>query len=809
MAKNSVAKVSMAKVGWLRPRWRKVQSDLLHNKSRSISVILAIMVGVFSVGMIINARMILGREMNASFAATNPMHALLVTDGVDEQFLRAIRRVDGVEDATGVSTYRVRLEVAPGEFVVMPLSALPSYDDIPINIVSPVSGAWPPPNRAILLEQTALELTQAQVGDILTVLTPNDRSRELELSGLVYDPSRPPAQFLGMAAGFITFETLDWLGGQRLLTELTITVSEKADDIDHIQQVANRVESLLERNNIPVRVVFVPQPGVHPVAAIVDAVTAVLVILGLVALIIAGILIFNTMSSLLTQQTVQIGIMKAMGGDSRQLYGIYLAFVIVLGLIGTLLAIPLSVIGANLFTSYVANLLNFSIATSTVAPSILGLQILLGLLAPTLGGFFPIRSGVRMTVREALASQSAGAAAVQSGWMERLFVRLNVLSRPMLLAFRNMFRRKGRLVLSLLTLTLGGAIVIAIFSLQSSVQATLDDASLYWQYDIEIALQEYHRSDQLIQRIKQADHVVAVENWNDVNGRRIRPSGSESDLIQVLGVPPETPLMSPILLEGRWLKPDDTNKIVINSIVSQDEPDIGLGDSLTLRLNGRESTWQVVGIARGVVNNPVIYANNTHFSQVIRKASQSNALRVVTTEHNPEFQAAVVASLEEVLEERRIQPDIIQSTSELHEQVSMQFGILVIFLAIMAVLIIVVAGIGMAGTMSINIMERISEIGVLRALGASRSVLMRIIIFEGVMSSLLSWVFAGLLAWPLSKVLGTVMGQALMNAPLTHRFAMEGLAVWLVIAVLVGAIASLLPAIRASRMSVREVLSYE
>ena len=130
-------------------------------------------------------------------------------------------------------------------------------------------------------------------------------------------------------------------------------------------------------------------------------------------------------------------------------------------------------------------------------------------------------------------------------------------------------------------------------------QATLDDASRYWQYDIEIALQEYHRSDQLLQRIQQADFVADVENWNDVNGRRIRDNSSESELIQVLGVPPETSLMSPIVLEGRWLDPSDTDKIVVNSVVLKDEPDIRIGDSITLRLNGRESEWQIVGIVRG------------------------------------------------------------------------------------------------------------------------------------------------------------------------------------------------------------------
>lgn len=799
----------MAKVGFFSPRWRKVRRDLLHNKGRSIAVILAIMIGVFAVGMIITARIILAREMNAGYAATNPRHALLVTDGVDEQFLRAIRRVDGVKDATGRSVLRARVEVAPNEFETIQLTTLPSYENIPMDMVSPVDGDWPPPSRGILLEQTSLPLVNAEIGDELTVITPNERQRDLQLGGLVYDPSLPPAQFLGMAVGFINFETLEWFGVERLLTEITITVSEKADDVVHIQQVANDVESLLERNNIPVRVVFVPPPGVHPVAAIVDAVTGVLVILGAVSLIIAAILIFNTMSALLTQQTMQIGIMKSMGADSRQLYGIYLAYVLTLGLIGILLAIPLSVIGANLFTTYVANLLNFSITSFSVEPEIFGLQVVLGLLAPILGGYFPIRRGARMTVRDALTSQSAGASAVQSGWLERLFVRLNILSRPMLLAFRNMFRRKGRLVLSLLTLTLGGAIVVAVFSLQSSVQATLVDASRYWQYDIEIGLQEHYRSDQLVQQVGRTEGVVAVEDWNQSFSRRLRPNGSESDLIEVLGIPPQTELMSPILLEGRWLRPTDTNKIVINSIVRQNETDINLGDSITLRVNGRESAWEIVGIARGVVNNPVAYTNKAHFSRVIRKAAQSNALRVTIAEHSAESQAAVMASIEELLEQRNLKAGVIQSTSELHEQVAMQFGILVIFLTIMAVIIILVAGIGMAGTMSINIMERLSEVGVLRALGASRAMLMRIIIFEGIMSSLLSWGFAGLLAWPLSNLLSNIMGQALMNAPLTHKFAVEGLLVWLVIAVLVGAIASLLPAIRASRMSVREVLSYE
>ena len=65
-----------------------------------------------------------------------------------------------------------------------------------------------------------------------------------------------------------------------------------------------------------------------------------------------------------------------------------------------------------------------------------------------------------------------------------------------------------------------------------------------------------------------------------------------------------------------------------------------------------------------------------------------------------------------------------QTITQVKEPVLMQFNILVVFLLIMATLLAVVGALGLTGTMSINVLERIREIGVMRAIGASTGAIM-------------------------------------------------------------------------------------
>ncbi|KAA0252613.1 MAG: FtsX-like permease family protein [Chloroflexi bacterium] len=127
----------------------------------------------------------------------------------------------------------------------------------------------------------------------------------------------------------------------------------------------------------------------------------------------------------------------------------------------------------------------------------------------------------------------------------------------------------------------------------------------------------------------------------------------------------------------------------------------------------------------------------------------------------------------------------------------------------MAVLLALVGGLGLMGTMSINVLERTREIGVLRAIGASNRSVALVFIREGVVIGLMSWAMGAVFAIPMTQGLNQALGQAVMGTALTYTYSMPGFWMWLGIVIFLSMLASFIPARNASRLTVREVLAYE
>ena len=554
----------------LNPRWRKVLRDLWGNKTRTVLVVLSIAVGVFAMGMIVSTQIVLSSELSANFAAINPASAELYPADFDEELVQVVRRMDGIRDAEGRRGVRVRLKVGPDEWRILTLDAIYDYDDIRINKVTSESGAWPPPKRELLIERASLSMTNADVGDTVVIETPDGKQREMRIAGLAHDLYKEPAQFSGRVYGYVTLDTLEWLGFSRDLDQLFILVAENEGDKDHIQAVADQVEDKIEKSGRTVYWIWIPpEPGKHPADEIIQPLLIILGVLGALSLLLSGFLVVNTISALMAQQIRQIGIMKAVGARVIQIVQMYLGMVLFFGLLSLVIAVPLGGLAAHALTRYLAGLLNFDLSGFRIPPQALALEAAVGLIVPLMAALYPIFSVARITVREAISSYGLSKGLFGRNIIDQLVEgvtsAIRALSRPMRLSLRNTFRRKGRLALTLSTLTLGGAIFIAVLCVHASLATTLDDALTYWNYDVEVEFSYPHRIAEIEREAKSVPGVVEAESWGGNTARRVRPDGHEGPNLYVLAAPADTNMIQPTVLEGRWLLPDDENAVVVNT----------------------------------------------------------------------------------------------------------------------------------------------------------------------------------------------------------------------------------------------------
>lgn len=800
----------------LKARWRKVRRDLFYHRGRTMLVILSICMGVLSVGLILRVRSALVQEMNLAYLATNPGSGEIHSDGVDPRNLDSIRRIRGVADAEGRAVVDARLQTGANSFVPMTLVMVPDYEAMRLHTIEPQLGAWPPPERGILLERSSLDLAGVvylEEGPVsgLTVVSRYGTRRTLPLAGVVADLEERPHFLDGEVVGYVNRETFLWLGETDALNRLYIEVDGDRYDTVTIQDVLFRVEDRIERTGVTVRRVDIPTPGQHPLVQTVDALSILLTTTGLIALLIAAFLIFNTISSILTRQMVQIGVMKSMGADTGQLMGIYLTMVLMLGIVGSALAVPLSEWVSRLVTGRITDMLYMEITLSRPLLWVILVQLTLGIAIPLAAAYLPIYRAVRMTVLQAIGRQSRpGMAMLESGRRaETPWARLRRLSQSERLSVRNLFRRRGRLILSVLSLTLGGALFIALITVRSSVRYSLDQAADYWRYDVEVSLVNLERVAKIEQQTATVEGLTGVEHWIVLPSRRQRPDGSESDLIRIDALPPDSAALEIIVENGRWLRPGDAEEIVVNTLFLQSEPDLAVGDDVLMNVNGRVANWTIAGVVSSRMDDPVVYANVDYMRRILNKIDGTNHLKLTTAESRPSFREGVRTEVEALFDRRSIEIEHSATILQKKGEIQTRFDTLILLLSMMVLVVVVISVVILTGTMGMNQLERMPETGVLRSIGADRDNLVQIIVFEGILSTLLSWLIAGLLAWPLSIYLADALGRALIRTPLTYRYSFGGVVIWFVVAVVVGILSGLLPALRSSRLTVREILAFK
>jgi len=805
--------------------------DFWHERTRTLLVVLAIALGISGFAVVLSSYAILTRELNQGYLASNPASATLSTDAIPDDLSEKLLALGDLAAVEARRVVRARIKTGPVEWRSLQLFVVKNYGDIRVAKLTPEKGAWPPAKGEILIERDALQVAKARIGDTVTVRMNSGREETLRVSGTAHDVGQAQARMENAVYGYVTLATLAALGEEPYLDQLKILVAGDAFDEARVRRLAEQTKQRVETLGHPVRRMDVPKPGEHPHAAIMGLLLLAQAGFGLFALLLSGVLVVNLLTAILAAQIRQIGMMKAVGGSRTQIASIYLAQALCLGAAALAIAVPVGILGSRALSLYMGRFLNFDITSVAVPAWVYLLEVAIGLLAPVLAAAYPVIKGSAVSVREALSDVGVGRGGFGATGFDRAIAGVGGASRPLLLAIRNSFRRRTRLLLTLSTLAIGGVVFMSALNVRSSMVRTLDRLFASRRFDLTLGLPTMVPADTLQRAIGSTPGVAAFEGWivseaaivdakpaasvasgaglhgGGAPAAELHGSAGTAERFSVVAVPTPTERLALDIVEGRNLQPGDVNAIVVNSALAT--KGMKVGAEVTLRMGPSESSWRVVGKAREAFSPATGYVPRRFFDERGGHAGASNSVRLLLDKRDAASIAAVRAALDQGLEREGVKAQGSSTKSDGRYAFDQHMLMIYVFLIVVSVILVGVGGLGLVTTMSLNVLERRREMGVLRAIGATPRAVCGIVAAEGAVIGLLSWAVSGIVAWPVSLLMGNVLVARMFTNGLDFAFELRGLWIWLAVCLGLGFLASVLPAWNASRRPIREAIGYE
>ncbi len=793
------------------PRWRKMRRDASLHKARTALVVLAVVVGLVGAGALLASWALVRQVTAQTFTESRPVSATLRLDRVDDALLAR------VSDISAIAALRARRVVyasvdVNGRRARAQLFALSDWHTRDIGRLTPERGTWPPRDGEIVLELSSLEFAGAGFGQAVRVSVGDGEPVALSLTGIARDVSLPPGWMDHVVYAFVTPATLAQLGAPAAFNEIQFVVRDTALDRDAVRRIANDARARIEQAGGRVTNIAVPVPGEHAHAAQMDSLSLTQGAFALMTLFVCALLVVNLVSAMLAAQTREIGVMKALGASAVQIGLLYLGFALAIGVVASLLALPASIAIARPYAAMKLDMLNFPIGDTAIPGWALAIQLVAGCLLPVVAAALPVVRACRLSAADAL--RDTGIAA-DGGHLRRRFA-VPWISRPLQLSIGNAFRKRQRLLLTVLALAAGGAVFLGADSLRSGVRSSVAQLLAGNRYDVSLRLADGADAARVEAVASAVPGVTRVQALARDTAAVRRDDGLDGDAFTLVGLPPSSLLLAPAILQGRGIAAGDGNVLVVNRSLLKDEPTLRLGADVELRLadmlvsgrpaNGRPTRWRVVGIV-DVGPQPLAYVPVGALNAA-RGDERASALLLTTTAREPAGQRETILRVRAAFDAAGIAVGGSELVSETRRAFEDHLLMVVQFLGVMAWAMIAIGGIGLASTMSLGVLERTREIGVMRALGAPDRAIVSLVQVEGLIVAGLAWIVSLLLSMPIGHLLADAFGRVMFVVPMQTLPNASGAVAWAAMLAVVSAVACTWPARRAVRLPAARVLAY-
>jgi putative ABC transport system permease protein len=799
----------------LSPRWTKLLRDALATPGRMLLMVLAIAAGVCGMATMLSSYTILSRETTRNYLDTNPPSATLRLDRIDTALVDAVRRFPGIADAQASAVVGAALQVG-NSWLPLTIFVVDDFSALRINTVYKEAGAWPPPTATMLLERDALALIDARIGAPFKVKTADGAVHALSISGTLHDPALPPASRGSTVFAYATSATVRAMGLDGALRQLKLKVEDRPFDVDAIESVVAPLALWLQSQGRSVEQIRIPPPGEHPHQKVMSSILLMLLVFSGIAFILSALLTATILGAMLAQQARQIGVMKTIGARTGQIVAMHLLMVLAIALAATALGTWAGVSAGQAFSAVVLKeILNFTMHSGAVPTSSYLLLAATGVLLPLLLAAIPVLQASRTTVQAAITDFGSSGQDYAGGG--RWLARLGGIDRSLLMALRNAFRRRGRLVFILALLGMAGAVFVSSLNVRKASQHHLEAAAADRHYDMETLLSRQENVAQVQAIIGALAGVEKVEAWNSTATSKARADGLEIERVYPDGahgsltlaaVPESTTMLKLDMLKGRWFSAAETNTVVLNNTALEFFPDAKIGDVIRLASHGHVAQVRLVGIARQAMAGATAYVAPATYAILAGQPGRAASYRVVMRQHDETSIATVTRDIETALAKAGIGTRISITETMLRKEVDGHFDLLIAALLFIAVLMALVGSVGLGSAMSTSVAERSREFGIMRCIGARPGVVLRNVLCEGLLIALISVPLAMLVALPVSAGIASFLGNMLFGVPFPLVMSGKAVLIWLAMVLAGATVATAAPAWKASRFTIHQSLSH-
>lgn len=814
----------------MRATTKKALTDVTHRKGRALLVVLGIFIGVFGFTTITFTQTILINAFTFSLANNAaPINIVLRVGQVDPQVLPSLAAVPNVKAVQEHTVfYSNWLRSTSPEPIPLFLISYPDLAHVPVTPFQLTSGRLPGIGE-VVMEYGDLGLQTFNLGDAVTVQTTHGNV-PLHIVGLARTPGVNPIQS-GIARAYMSDAGLQAVigtaplglqGVQSLTYQRFIEVQTRDTSQTQIQATASAIQQVLAAQHVTVYGTAFPQINLYAQSQLtaVNGIFTVLRILALLAVVMSGILILNTITTLIAEQTGIIGSMKAAGATRGVILRGYLLTVLIYSLLAAVPGVVLGVLGGWQLASALAPTVPLDIGPFMVPVGLAFIGLAMGFGVPLLSALLPLWLGTRISVHDALAAY--GVSANQgAGTPTRRFALIS-LPQTVWLGLRDTFRKRWRAALTVLTLTVAGACFLVVQTASTSVNTSVGSIWSNLNADLEVDLGGPN-VPAAISQLQAQPNVARVERW------AVGGATSQWGWIDLLGVEPTTQLYQYHLTSGRWLQPGDaTANVVLLSDEALQRTGKHIGDTITVTApDNTLVTWQIIGTVQqtpeslgqiGAAILPVDTLSLDEFPGLTVAQAPTFADRVMVQAQDRS--TAAVDQLYQTISALRASEvggntelkggEAIQGISIMQEEktrYAQDWIILYTLLYAVALLVGVAGAVSLANALAASVLERRREIGILRSMGANGWRVTQVFWAEGLSLGGVAWLIGAVVGLPLAYA----FVQAFSRLVIATEFVIDPWAFVVMLVAIAGIaiLATLAPARRAARIRVADLLRYE